>query len=264
VDSLAGLRTAAYARFSSDNQKDTSIDDQVRLCRDFLGRHEGAVRNDRVLTDYAISGTSRAREGFEKLLRLIETRSVDLVVTESASRLSRDLGDADRLWKLCEFHGVRLICVSEGVDSSRDGARMQFQVNAVMGDQYLVKLGKDTLRGLRGAAARGTSTGGLPYGYTSRPIWKGGRTPDGYEILVEPEQAAVVVRVFQMYRNGHSYLTIATTLNGGGVPRLGIQYLGWLGRNHRGRLKVAVGMPQRPSRRRRSTGRESPAPSRGR
>jgi DNA invertase Pin-like site-specific DNA recombinase len=218
MDSLEGLITVIYARFSSDNQKDTSIDDQVALCRTHLTRHGGHVKDENILTDYAISGTQRARQGFDRLLKLVEAKAVNLVVTESGDRLTRDLGDADRLWKTCEFNAVRLICASDGIDSARDGARMAFRFKAVMADEFLVDLGKKTLRGLRGAAARGTSTGGLPYGYTSRPIWKGNREPDGYEILIEPDQAAVVVRAFKMYRDGHSFLTIATTLNNAGVP----------------------------------------------
>jgi DNA invertase Pin-like site-specific DNA recombinase len=203
---------------SSDNQKDTSIDDQVRLCRDLLVRQNGSVSDEFVLSDYAISGVSKARAGFDQLLRLIESRAVDLVVTESADRLSRDLGDADRLWKLCEFHNVRLICASDGIDSARDGSRMQFQFKAVLSDQYLVNLGKQTLRGLRGAATRGTSTGGLPYGYRSEPIWNGGREPDGFKILIHEEQARIVVRIFEMYLDGKSLLTIAKTLNDEAVP----------------------------------------------
>ncbi len=218
MDSLQGLRIVAYARFSSDNQRDTSIDDQVRVAREFLARWGGALRDEFILTDYAVSGVSKARDGFERLLRLIETRAVDLVVTESASRLSRDLGDADRLYKLCEFHGVRLICISEGVDSARDGARMQFQMNAMMSDQYLVKLGKETLRGLRGAAERGHCTGGLPYGYVSRAVWNGGREPDHYEIVIDAERSATVVRIFEMYAAGKSYLSIAKLLNDEEVP----------------------------------------------
>ena len=218
MDSLANLRTAAYARFSSANQKDTSIDDQVAFCRAYLARNDGGVSDEMIMTDYAVSGAVRARDGFDKLLRLVERRAVDLVITESGDRLTRDLGDADRLWKLCEFNDVRLICVSDGIDSARDGSRMQFQFKAVMSDQYLVNLGKQTLRGLFGAAGRQTSTGGLPYGYTSRPIWKGGREPDGYEIVFSDEQAPVVVRIFEMYLDGQSLLTIAKALNDDGVP----------------------------------------------
>src|ERR1700679_353693 len=107
MDPLKNLRTAIYARFSSANQKDTSIDDQVKLCREFISRNDGAVTDEMILTDYAVSGAVRARDGFDKLLRLVESRAIDLVITESGDRLSRDLGDSDRLWKLCEFHAVR-------------------------------------------------------------------------------------------------------------------------------------------------------------
>ena len=70
MDSLAGLIAAIYARFSSDNQKDTSIDDQVSLCRGYLSRQGGVVKDENILTDYAISGTQyRAREGFDRLSR---------------------------------------------------------------------------------------------------------------------------------------------------------------------------------------------------
>jgi site-specific DNA recombinase len=111
-----------------------------------------------------------------------------------------------------------LICVSDGIDSAHDGARMAFRFKAVMADEYLVDLGKKTLRGLQGAARRGTSTGGLPYGYASKPIWNGGREPEGYKILVDPDQQEIVVRIFAMYRDGHSFLSIAAALNKAGVP----------------------------------------------
>lgn len=218
MDSLAGLRTAMYARFSSENQRDTSIDDQVRLCRDALERQNGSLGDELILTDYAISGTSRARAGFDRLLRLVETQAVDLVITESGDRLTRDLGDADRLWKLCEFNGVRLICVSDGIDSARDGSRMAFRFKAVMADEFLVDLGKKTLRGLFGAAKRQKSTGGLPYGYRSKPNWNGGREPDDYDIEIDEDQARTVRRIFEMYLDGHALLTIAKTLNDDGVP----------------------------------------------
>ena len=217
MDSLAGLRVAVYARFSSDNQKDRSIDDQVRLCRENVERRDGTLTDELVLTDYAVSGASNSRAGFDRLLGLIETRQIDLVVTESLDRLSRDLGDADRLWKLAKFHEVRLICVSDGIDSIHDGARLQFAFKAIMSDEYLADLSKKTRRGLQGAAKKGQATGGLPYGYRSQPIWNGGREPEGYEILIDEGQAPVVIRIFDMYRDGYSILSIAKRLNDDGI-----------------------------------------------
>lgn len=217
MDSLAGLRIAIYARFSSDNQKDTSIADQLRLCREFLARRDGNVPDELVFDDHAVSGASKDRPRFERMMKLVEARAIDVVVTESMDRLSRDLGDADRLWKLIDYYRVRLICVSDGIDSANEGSRMQFRFKAIFADEFLVDLGKKTRRGQRGAAGRKTSTGGLPYGYCSRPIWTGEREPSGFEILINEEQAAVVRRIFGMYRDGYSYLTIASTLNAEGI-----------------------------------------------
>lgn len=205
---------AVYARFSSANQKDTSIDDQVRLCRDFLARNDGRVDDTNVLTDYSVSAASVARAGFERLLALIERRVIDVVVTESADRLTRDLGDADRLWKLCAYREVRVICVADGIDSARDGARMAFRFKALMSDEYLVDLSNKTSRGLEGTALRGHCTGGLPFGYRSEPLYeRSQREPSGYEIHVDEEKAPFVRRIFELYASGQSYLSIATLLN---------------------------------------------------
>lgn len=219
MDTLANLRTALYARFSSSNQRDTSIDDQVRVCRDYLDRNGGNVDGDRILTDYAVSGTTQARAGFDALLKLVEARKVDLVVTESGDRLSRDLGDADRLWKHCEYNNVRLICVADGIDSAKDGARMAFRFKAVMSDEFIHDLRKKTLRGLQGQHSRGYSTGGLPYGYKSEAVWGANkREPDGYEIQIDNDKAAIVGRIFARYKDGHSFLSICEQLNNESVP----------------------------------------------
>ena len=95
--SLSGQRIAIYARFSSDNQKDTSIDDQVRLCSDYVLKNGGAVNHHFVLADHAISGAVRDRPAFERLRQLVNRGEITVIITESTDRLSRDLGDADRL-----------------------------------------------------------------------------------------------------------------------------------------------------------------------
>ncbi|MFI5297403.1 MAG: recombinase family protein [Polyangiales bacterium] len=215
---LKGLTIAVYARFSSANQKDTSIDDQARLCREFVEKHSGQLKDANMLTDYSVSAASIARAGFEQLLQRIEARAIDVVVTESADRLSRDLGDADRLWKLCAYHNVRMICVADGIDSARDGSRMHYRMKSLIADEYLVDLGAKTMRGLEGAALRGYSTGGLPFGYASRAVVDPAqREPLGFEILIDAGKAEIVRRIFNGYVDGMSFLAIATKLNSDGI-----------------------------------------------
>lgn len=216
MESLKGLRIAIYARFSSENQNDRSIDDQVRLCREYVDRNGGTISEDLVYADYAVSGSTRSRTGFDQVLRLIDSKTVDAIVTESGSRLSRDLGDADRLWKLAKFNAVRLICVNDGIDSVSQGARLQFAIKSLMADEYLADLSKATRRGQVGAAEAGHSTGGLPYGYTSEFV-SGGRR-DGHRIIIDQEKSKIVRRIFQLYEEGHSLLGIAEVLNQEKVP----------------------------------------------
>ncbi len=213
------VRVVIYARFSSANQRDTSIDDQVRKCMQAVEEAGWTVGAEMILTDYQVSGASTARAAFDRLYSLVrqEPPGVDVVVTESADRISRDLGDADRFFKQLQFAGVRLICVSDGIDSQNQGSRLVFNMKAMMADWFLEDLRAKTLRGLEGQALRGWSTGGLPTGYRSEPVGDP-KKPDGFRILIDEEAARVVVMIFERYREGLSLRSIAQSLHEQGVP----------------------------------------------
>ena len=106
------VRAGAYARYSSDNQRDASIDDRVRICRVEIERHGWHLVQ--VYADPAISGASTFRPGYQKLLLDASTSAIDVVVAESLDRLSRDLADVATLFKHLSFLGVGLWTVAEG------------------------------------------------------------------------------------------------------------------------------------------------------
>ena len=66
---LAGKRTAVYARYSSTLQRESSIEDQVRRCSEFVARHGGIVDPELIFTDFATSGASLARPSFERMMQ---------------------------------------------------------------------------------------------------------------------------------------------------------------------------------------------------
>ena len=83
------MRTAIYARYSSDLQSETSIDDQVRLCRE-RALQDGMTVVE-VFTDYAISGGHlNNRQGMLSLLDQAKKNSFDVVIAEALDRMSRD------------------------------------------------------------------------------------------------------------------------------------------------------------------------------
>lgn len=221
VDELAGLRCAIYARFSCDRQRDTSIEDQVRRCRQYVERLGGVVDPSLVFTDYAISGATTDRPGFEALLRLVRAgqRGVDVIVVEDLSRLTRDFADAGNLFKQFKFAGVRVLGVGDGIDTDQRAAKLMFGVKALISDMYRDDLADKTLRGLKGRVLAGYAAGGLAYGYRTAPEFGPDGKAVGSRIEIREEEAAVVRRVFQMYLSGRSLATIAKTLNDEGVPQ---------------------------------------------
>ena len=85
------MRAVIYARYSSDRQSESSIEDQLELCRRVIDR-EGWVLT-RAYEDRAISGAVRQRPAFQQLLADAESGGFDVVVTESLDRLGRKLAD---------------------------------------------------------------------------------------------------------------------------------------------------------------------------
>lgn len=231
---LKGLRVAIYARYSSDNQREASIDDQVRVCRQHVERMGGTVDPNLVFMDHAISGASLNRPAFEKLMQLVtaKPRAVDAIVTEDVSRVTRSLADGMPLLAQLKYLGVPLIGVSDGIDTSARSAKVNFTIKNLLADMYLEDLRDKTLRGLEGRALAGYSTGGLPLGYRSEDARAADGQTIGHTIVIDAAQAEVVRRVFREYLAGRSLTGIAATFNREGVapPRAHTQHRrkGWV------------------------------------
>src|SRR5688572_5704573 len=94
------MRTAAYARFSSDLQRETSIEDQLRSCREYADLRGWIWQDTYVFTDAGISGASiEGRAGLQALLTAAAQRPqpFDVLLVDDSSRVSRDLADALRI-----------------------------------------------------------------------------------------------------------------------------------------------------------------------
>lgn len=85
------IRAAIYARYSSDLQRDASIEDQIRVCKMRAEREGWTVIN--CYTDHAISGASLMRPGIQMLMQDGAAERFDIVIAEDLDRLSRDQED---------------------------------------------------------------------------------------------------------------------------------------------------------------------------
>ena len=218
------MRAAVYARFSSENQREQSIEDQIRVCREFAKRDGITVLENHIYFDEAQSGSVRARPGLEALKRAAEDKQFDAVLVDDSSRLSRDNQHFNTLLCLFQYWGVSLISVSDGLDMREEHAKVAYQFRGIINELYLTDLKKKTHRGQMGQVLRGFSVGCRGYGYTSAPEGeakydkKGRLRADGFKLVVVPEEARIIQRIFRDFIAGKAITKIAKELNEERVP----------------------------------------------
>lgn len=199
------MRVAAYLRYSSDQQNAASLDDQLRNVRGYCDRQGWPAPTP--YSDAAMSGARNDRPGYQRLLA--DSARFDVIVVDDLSRFSRDSVEVQQQIRRLRFAGVRVVGVSDSIDTDDKAHKLGVGLRGLMGELYLDELRDKTHRGLKGKALAGNSAGGLPYGY--RVVGVGGR-------MIDPERAAIVRRIYAEYLAGASPRAIAAGLNRDGVP----------------------------------------------
>ncbi len=202
---------AIYARYSSDQQRDASIEDQIRLCQERAAREGWRVRQ--CYTDHAISGASLIRPGVQALLQDAYAGQFEIILAESIDRLSRDQEDIAGIYKRLRFADVRLVTLSEG-----DVSELHVGLKGTMAALYLRDLADKTRRGLRGRVEAGKSGGGNSYGYDVVKRFADDGSPIRGDRAINAREAGIVRRIFEDYARGDSPRTIAARLNREKVP----------------------------------------------
>ena len=182
-------------------QKETSWVDQEREAREYAESKGWEVVG--VYADAAISGGSANRPEFQKLRSDAEADLLDVVLSESIDRLSRNLVVTATLHEELSFLNIRLFTIHLG-----EITKMHVALMGMMAEQHNSELRDKVKRGQRGRALEGKVAGGVGYGYTVGA--PGERT-------INLEKAVVVNRIFSMYADGVSPRMIAKVLNDQGV-----------------------------------------------
>ena len=202
---------AIYARFSTDKQRETSLDDQIRVCE-----ARAAIIGAQVTAAYRDNGISGStpvgsRPGGSKLLADAIAGRVDVLLVEGLDRLSRDLVEQERIVRRLEYRGMRIVGVSDGYDSEAAGRKIQRTMRGLINEIYLDDLRHKTHRGLAGQLARGGHAGGRAFGYRS--------VRDGQisRLEVVESQAEVVRWIYTNYAKGWSCQRLAAELNTRGI-----------------------------------------------
>lgn len=213
------IRAASYARFSTDKQRETSIEDQARVCRariDAEGWQFVEIFSDMETSGRTLIGE---RPGAARMIEAVRRALVDVVVLESLDRLARDLVEQETVVRRLEHRGLRIIGVTDGYDTQLQGRELMRAVRGAINEGYIRDLGHKTHRGLAGQVERGFHAGGLSYGYRSTVAGTDARgEPIGHRLAIDEDQAERVRWIFERYADGWSCQKLAATLNADGVP----------------------------------------------
>ena len=207
----SAVRAVIYARYSSEKQRQASIEDQIRTCK---ARIEAEGWNlVATYTDHAQSGASHLRPGYQRLLADGRGGIFDVVVAEALDRLSRDQEHVAALFKQLNFAGAKIVTLAEGEVSS-----LHVGLKGTMNALYLTDLRQKVWRGLEGRVRQGHSGGGLCYGYDVVHELDARGEPVCGKRAIDEAKAAIVLRIFAAFAAGKSPRTIARELNAECIP----------------------------------------------
>ena len=196
-------RCVVYSRFSSNNQREESIDAQLRASEEFASKKGYELVGH--YSDKARSGTnSSKRSEFLRMIKDAEKGLFDVVIVHKLDRFSRDKYDSALYKRKLKQCGVRLVSVTEQLDDSPESVILESVIEG-MAEYYSKNLARETMKGLKENAYQCKHTGGMP--------------PLGYDVnsekkyIINEREAESVRLIFEMYTTGYSQSKMVNELN---------------------------------------------------
>lgn len=194
------MKTAyAYARFSSDNQREESITAQLRAIHEYCDTHDIHILQE--FKDEAQSARTDKRPAFQDMFALIKERPADYLIVHKLDRFARNRADAAFYRGKLKETGMRLVSVLEPLDDSPESIIMEGLLDS-LNEYYSANLSRESKKGIKENIIQGKRNGGkAPWGYTCVN-----------QHLVPNKDAETVKRFFQMYAEGEKLSVIAERL----------------------------------------------------
>lgn len=220
------LYVIIYARLSkeeegkSKEEQSKSIEHQLELCRDYIEEEKKEYPSIQFvivdeLFDDGVSGTTFDRDDFNKLVKLIEAKKANMVITKDLSRLGRDHVETDKyIEKWFPEHNVRYLSIIEGVDTY-DGDNLSNDIAPLINwsnDQFAKTTSKKIRKEFTKMRRNGKWTGGEPpIGYKLNP-------KDTNHFIIDPKGSVIVKKIFKLALEGKNPEEISNILTEEKVP----------------------------------------------
>ena len=195
-----------YARYSSDNQREESIDGQLRECKAFAERND--IQIVETYIDRALSAKTDNRPDFQRMIKDSAKQQFDCVIVWKLDRFARNLYDSAHYKSILKKNNVRVLSATEAISQGAEGIILESVLEG-MAEYYSAELSEKVVRGQTENALRCRFNGGnIPIGFIIN-------SEKYFE--VNPEIAPFVLKAFHMYDAGATMQEIVDELNVNGV-----------------------------------------------
>ncbi len=195
-----------YARYSSENQREESIEGQLRECKEFAQKNDIQIVGSYI--DRALSAKTDNRPDFQKMIKDSAKQQFETVIVWKLDRFARNRYDSAHYKALLRKNGVKVISATEVISDTAEGILLESLLEG-MAEYYSADLAEKVIRGLTQNALKCKYNGGtLPIGYTV----------DSEQFFqVDPLTAPAVLQAFKSYAEGSSMQEVTDQLNIKGI-----------------------------------------------
>ena len=195
-----------YARYSSDNQREESIEGQLRDCKAFAEKNGIDILNTYI--DRALTAKSDNRPDFQKMIKDAEKDLFEVIIVWKLDRFARNRYDSAIYKGMLKKQGVKVVSATEPISDDSTGILLEAMLEGYA-EFYSAELSEKVCRGMTDNALKGKYNGGiLPLGYAVGE--------DGH-FLVEETTAPVVLDIFQLYNSGLTLKEVSAEIEKRGI-----------------------------------------------
>ena len=200
------MNAVIYARYSSDNQREESIEGQLRECKEYADQN--GITVVRTYIDRALSAKTDSRPQFQQMIHDSATHTFEAVLVWKLDRFSRNRYDSAHYKRILKNNRVHVVSVTEPISNTPEGIMLESLLEG-MAEYYSAELAEKVSRGHKENALKAKFNGGpVPLGY---------RIDSEHHYQIDPTTAPVVQEASQRYAAGESIRSIIESLNARGI-----------------------------------------------
>ena len=200
------MKGVIYARYSSDNQREESIEGQLRECKAFAEKND--IQIVETYIDRALSARTDRRPDFQCMIKDSAGRKFEVVIVWKLDRFARDKYDSAHYKRILKNNGVKVVSATEAISAGAEGILLESMLEG-MAEYYSAELSEKVTRGLTENALKCKYNGGtLPIGYM---------IDSEQYFQIDPLTAPAVLDAFKHYADGASMREITDEMNLKGV-----------------------------------------------